>query len=468
MKQEKRHKTIRDMKSLKNIRHLVFTTMVIIGIVVAAVIILFQAQVYKINDNVAAYTNQYLEDIINESTQRIESDIQCNFTVMEVIAAQIAESENFYGSDIVTMLSEQIEKLQAKSFNIISRTGSGLDGQPILDDILSVDCVKQAFQGENTISDVVTLEDSQEILFQVPIYQQGQIKAVLQIGYDLSSFAQVVGETVLGKKAATFIVQTDGTLVSRPESAAGLTNLFDLLENLTMEENGEIQQLKRDIENGESGNLTLGSDNYKRYICYSQIGINGWGVVTIMSASVVESNIYDVSSQAEHIGEGVIIIFVLLIAYIIFVFYRLYKNNTINYQRYQIAAQQSSNIIFEYYPASKEAYHTEKWIEKMGYEPVDTDYITNMTKGDVVVPEDKEIFESLFEELENGAELVEKQVRIYDKDKNPILFLIKASTIKNRRGQISKVIGRYIDVDRMRSIASLKEPQNEAPNEETV
>lgn len=445
------------MKNIKNVKKLVLLSMTIMVIVVTAVIVLFQVNLYRIDKKVSEYTSQYLKDIMYESAESIKAGIQRNFTVMEVMAALTAGYNDMYNDDVAEMLEEESKKMGAVDYNVISRNGTGIAGKAVIDNVLEQECVKRAFQGENTVSDIVTVGDKQEIVFNVPIYQKGQIKAVLQFGYDLGKFAELVKDTALSRKADTFITQKDGTLVSRPESVKGGSNLFALLQGLVEDENDAIKKLQKEIENGDTGALTIGKEKYKRYICYNHISENGWYVVTIMSAKVVENNIYDVSERAESIGQGVILIFVLLIGYIFFVFVWLYTNTKMNTKRYQIVAEQSSNIIFEYYYETGEAYHTDKWYEKLGYPPVEKNYIENMTKGDIVVPEDKEVFESVFEELRHGTELVEKRVRIYDKNQNPIWFSIKASVIKNRKGKISKVIGRYIDIDnRVRTLAYLK------------
>ncbi len=433
--------------TIKNMKNMVRFSIALIAITVAAVIILFQVNLYHIDQKVSEYTSRYLNDIIEESKDSIEFGIQSDFSVLETVSAMIAEHENLYGLEVSEILKEQAEKNGAAYYNVISRSGDGLPDIPIAAQILDQNYMKEAFQGNNTVSDIVVMTEEQEILFNVPVYQKGQIRAVLQFGYNLESFAGLFENNALGRKADTFVIQTDGTLVSRPGSVKGGTNLFSLLENLIMEDSSAIADLKTAIRSGEEGSLIVGKDRYKRYLCYTQIPENGWYVVTIMSANVVENNIYDVSERAEALGEGVILIFVLLLIGVLYLFVRLYFHTKINSERYQIVAEQSGNIIFEYNYDTEEAYHNYKWYDKLGYEPISENYISGMTSGEVIVPEDKEVFESIFVELRHGAKMVEKRVRIYDKDKNPIWFTVKASGICDRKGRIYKVIGRYIDVD---------------------
>lgn len=436
------------MKNQKETRTIAILTCLVLIAVVASVGYVFNLYSEKINSKVSDYKNQYLSDVMDESAERIAAKINENFSALEVLSLLIGEYEDITSSEVDQMLSQHINGITANKYNVIKKDGTSI--KPLnQENYIENSHIEKALKGSGAISDIIVSEDEmmREIIFVVPIYNGPQIVGALELSYNLETFAKLTGDVVLSKKADIFIIQKDGTLVSRPETATSGANIFSILESIMVDEGSVIKSLRNNIEKDLTGNLVIGEDKYKRYICYNHIPENDWYVVTIMSANVVENDIYIVSELAVELGKMIIAVFVLLIIYLMIVYLRTIMNTRLNYKRYRIVADQSSSIIFEYNYDKDRAFHTSKWREKFGYEPFETNYIENMTKEDVIVPDDVEAFESLFQQLRQGRSLVEKEIRIYDKDKVPRWILMKATAIR-KHGKIKKIIGRYIDIDK--------------------
>jgi|GEM_PF-4240621 len=437
------------MKALKGNKKIIWLSLTIITLVIISVLVVFSFYKNRIDTKVNNYIDQYLSDVMDESVERISVRINENFKALEVLALFISEYDDIKSDEVVDMLSKQARITLVNQYNVITPDGKGINGYTDIENILEQDFVQKAFNGERSVSDIITSMNNQEqeVVFNVPIFKGTEVVGILQFEYYLETFAELMGDSVLDKKADTFITQLDGTLVSRPETASGGSNIYTLLENIMIGDAKTIEKLKSKINNGETGTIVIGEEKYKRYICYNHITANDWYAITIMSANVVENNILDVSTMGIEIGQAIITIFVLLIFYIFAIYIHAALNTRLNYQKYKIVAEQSNSIIFEYNYEKDTAITNTKWEEKLGYEPVDTEYISKMTTGEIVVAEDIEIFESIFEELRQGKDIVQKEIRIYNKEMNPVWHIMKASSIKNRKGRIIKVIGRYINID---------------------
>ena len=438
------------MNKLKENKKIIWLTVVIITLVIVAVVVVFNVYKSRIEKKVSTYVNQYLSDVMDESAERISVKINENFKTLEALSMFIREYDDMQCEEIKSMLDKQIQGALVKRYNVITKDGKEILNNSHIKNLMEQDFVKEAFNGKNTISDIniSSQTEEKEIIFSVPIYKGNQVAGILQFAYNLDAFAELIGDTVLNKKTETFIMQADGTLVSKPKTVSGDSNFYHLLGSAMINEPKAIERLKSNIKNGETGTLVIGEDKYKRYICYNQIPENNWYAITIMSAGVVEGDISDISIMSAEIGQSIIIIFVLLIIYIFAVYLRSSVNTRLNSQRYKLVAEHSNSIIFEYNYKKDTAFHNSKWKENLGYDPIESDYFKEMTGGNIIVPEDVEAFESVFEELRQGRELVEKEIRIFDKDKNPIWHKMKAGSIKKRSGKITKIIGRYINVDK--------------------
>lgn len=115
------------------------------------------------------------------------------------------------------------------------------------------------------------------------------------------------------------------------------------------------------------------------------------------------------------------------------------RTNKINKRRYFLMSDQMENIVFDYSVKKNTIYCSEKWQELFGYKVELENPQEEMLK--YVFEEDKEKFTQSIEELKNGQEKIEENVRILDKDGQAVECHIKLFAIKAKKGKIAKLIG---------------------------
>lgn len=398
-----------------------------------------------VNDN----TTDLLQQIIDESIAVISIKMDDAFNKMEGMAAFIGQYDDIQCREVLDALETQTSNDILMFSGVIGIDGAGvtINGENFQADFQDL-YFEEALSGERSISSVLYSEEyNQEyIILAVPISQDGKIVGILQCAYDIKVFTGLIGDTSIGRKGTTFIAQSNGTLVSRPEAIGNYTNLFELLDSFGSNKK-RINKLKKQIQNGESDIVTLNAGKYKRYVCYTTIPATEWHAVSIVSASAIENVTAKITDYALILSIGITVVFSLYIAYWFGVNYINSRKMHMKEQRYHIVANQSDSIVFEYNWRNKTAYHTHKWEEKFGYSPVDEDYIENMVSQDVVFKEDAETFKNIFNRLEdNGTEYEEDYVRINDVNKNPIQCKIRATAIRNKKNHIIRVVGKILEI----------------------
>ncbi len=437
------------MKTLKENSKLIWLTALILLSVVSLVLVSFTNTSKKVNRKVSKYINQYMTDIMNENADNIAVKINGNFKTLEALSLVIASQDDLKSDAVRDLLNAEQEQNKMK-LNLVFEDGTSLNEALACEDMASQHFLKSAFNGKNTVSDIVMAKNSKEkeILFCVPVTGKDQkVNAVLMSAYNIQEFTEIIGASVFNGKADSFIAQQDGTLVAKPETVAA-DNIFTMLKSIVMEEEKTVSKLQKSFANGDTGLLVIGEGKYKRYICYTKVPENNWYSVTIMTANAVESDISNVSALSTDFGKRLIFVFILLLLYMFIIYTRANAKTKMAFKRYKIVAEQSENVVFEYNYGKGNCVFNNVWEEKFGY-PVHMDhFIKEMIHNKMIVREDIEVFESAFEELRSGVDTIKKEVRIYDKHHSPLWHEMMMTAIRNRKGKIIKVIGRLLDIDK--------------------
>lgn len=437
------------MKNVRKFLKKINMKFVLLFMIIIFVSVSFSYYKENIETVVNNNTSELLQQIIDEGTDFISIKVDDSFSKMEAMASFIGQYDDIQCKEVLDALSAQNENDLLMFSGVIKLDGSGvtINGETFQADFQDW-YFEEALSGERSISGVLKSHslNGEYIILAVPISQNGSITGVLQCAYDIKMFTGLIGETTIGKKGTTFIAQSDGTLVSRPDAIGKYTNLFDLLDSFSNDK-VRIEKLKKQIQKNESDILTFNTGKYKRYVCYSTIPSTEWHAVSIVSASEIEDVTDKITRYALILSVGITVVFTIYIAYWFIVNYINGKRMHMKEQRYHIVANQSDSIVFECNWIDKTVYHTHKWEEKFGYPPVTENYLENMIEQGIVYDEDKDRFLGIFKRLEeDGSEYEEDFVRINNADKKPVQCKIRATAIRNRKNKIIRVVGKVLEI----------------------
>lgn len=272
----------------------------------------FRESVQKqINKN----TKLYLSSMVSESLEKIHMKINDEFIVLNTMAL-FYDGEDAIDLDITRNMLENV----IKTHNFV--------GVRILDDkqneviafgnnipFDSEEFFNNTLKGNSSISEIIVDEENEieYINLAVPIYNDKKVIGLVSCNYEINSFTQITDTSSFGQMGTTLISQEDGTLVSRPKSIGKNTNLFILLDSISINNEKSIQKLKKSITNGQSGIITYGEGKHKRYICYDVVPDTKWYSVSIVSANAIEPVAKKVSSLALHLAYKISAIFAIYI-----------------------------------------------------------------------------------------------------------------------------------------------------------
>ena len=436
------------MKKIRENGRLIWLTTFVVTLVIISVFFTLRIYTQKINEKVESYTSHYLTDIMQENTQRISQKLESNFQVLDTLAISVGRYDDPLGEDVKNLLADSVGDMKAKKLDVVIKNGQSLQGETETADMLKQEYFIKAFNGKNTVSDIITsrLDDSKEIIFNVPVIgKKGNIVAVLQGIYDIEGFSDVIGDSVFSDKADTFILQQDGNLVTKP-SNVNAKNMFSLLQIVAPDKQNVIAKLEHEIKVGNTGFYVIGEGSQKRYICYNRISLNNWYSVTIMTYNAVEQDISQVSRMGNNIRNTVIGILVVLIICIFVLYIRAWNKASFNTQRYKVMAALSDNVIFEYDCGNHTAIFNDVWETTYDQKVQMHDFMKEMIESHVIAQMDEEGFQKAFQEIEHGSDGISKEIRLINKNGETVWNRLDMIAMKNKKGENTRIIGQFANI----------------------
>lgn len=265
------------------------------------------------------YVDRYIKALMDETNYKTEIKIDEKFSFLSTIAECISESD-FKDTDDINKCIDIIRKTEGSNYVYLTIDEEVFGDKPFNLIFMEEDYYKRSMEGERGISEIKVANNTEYVMFSVPVFKNDKVIGVLQCGYDINVFENLIENSAFNKKGETFVAQNDGILITRPESIGDSTNLFELLSRVESGSEKTLKKLKTKLENGVSGvvQYETGKSKNKRYICYYNIPKCNWYAVTIASESAIDPQAVKIIKASSYLLGEIIASFVVYVGAIVF------------------------------------------------------------------------------------------------------------------------------------------------------
>ncbi|MCD8119522.1 MAG: cache domain-containing protein [Lachnospiraceae bacterium] len=293
----------------------------ILFILVVAVMILAFADFYdKVEAKQETSRETYLTNIANEEVSRLNLKLDGYFDEMDLIAAFVTAYDDITDDAVVDILTLYKENHDPVEVDVVLQNGSGLMETSVIDDITEYDFFYDAFDGKGGIyGGMTTTAGENSVLFVYPVEIDGEVLACFLAAFPESEFEDFAEGSIFASQTSNFIVQSDGTLISKTSGIGNNTNLFDVL-NASEATAGISKSLETQMAKRSSGILTYGSGDSLRYILYEPLSQGDLYMVVMLSASVIESSSSYIADCGTRLGIIIVLANVVFDVWLMFIF----------------------------------------------------------------------------------------------------------------------------------------------------
>ncbi len=234
-----------------------------------------------------------LVQMAKDGSRIVEKQVARYLDVMETIArnSQISDMSKPW-EDKLKVLTEEVKKNGYVRMTVVDLDGNGRTTDGNTNNLSDREYFKRASKGERIISDPLVSKNDNMIVvvYAVPIYDKGQIAAVLTAAVSAETISEITDGIKYGEHGNTFIINGKGTVVSH-EDRSMVMDMYNSFEKLQEDPSlKELVDLHKRMVDGETGNGSYSFKGSEKLMGFTPIpGLDWYLGVTAPQSEIYES-----------------------------------------------------------------------------------------------------------------------------------------------------------------------------------
>ena len=259
----------------------------------------------------------HLVEIFHQANQTLYNMVSVNWSRMRMWEPYLETAKN--EADIEAYVNQAREESNFTDFYFISRNGDymTLEGQRGYLD-LRAQLSDLILKRQPVVTNSVVPDQPEIMVFATPStpgrYRGFEYEAIA-ITFNNSDMVETLKISAFDGQASTFAVLPDGRIVMNNGSAdlKGIHNFFALLERSDDLTNEDIIDLKKDFLEGNPGVLSCDIDGREYYMVYESADFQGWMVLGVVPADVVNASMNKLQSTTMLVVGGIAVVLAVLL-----------------------------------------------------------------------------------------------------------------------------------------------------------
>ena len=256
-------------------------------------------------------TQSYVQDVSYQLADGITARMKSNQQDMELLADSLVQTKERDIAALLTHKAQQIPDFDA--FAWIDQQGNTMIAGEGIVSSLEYPGIENAFAGENS----VTCIEGQNILYAVPVYQNGEVGGVLAGIRGKGNMQELIQPKSFQGRGMTCIINRDGEVIISPTDLKPFQQLDSIFKS--DEETAEkIQNMRIDLGRGRDGAFRFRTtDGIDLILCYHTLEIEDWVLLTLVPADLIAGEAGSYIFWTFLTVAGIIILFALFLLAII-------------------------------------------------------------------------------------------------------------------------------------------------------
>lgn len=274
------------MRIFKNFNSIKTKMILLLGFIILSVSIGMGLMSYYIaSQALTGNLNQMLPKMAEESAVLLESNINKNFELLDMIQYNIKDSTLTVEQKLLKL------KIQEVKGKYLLLGNADLKGKLMTSsekeiNVEELEVYQKALKGEKAVSEPVKdtfgisgiSESSLIIIYADPIKVGGKVESVLVAVKSGNDFSTLVNDINFGKTGKAFMINENGEMIANNN----LSLVFDKINIITEAENDKsLRQFAKLLTFMNAGNSGTGEYTYngvKMYAGYAPVGTTGWSI----------------------------------------------------------------------------------------------------------------------------------------------------------------------------------------------
>lgn len=428
---------------------LLIGSLILTGIVVAVMLRMYQnrnSQIFNslVEENLTSIHKGQVTEI-NDSIREVQKLVGAIAEIYEKSDAADHELNGLYQEaveelDILYEMDYYPAELLRES--LVAKDTSGK----------SKELITRLLSGEGILSDVFQskqLKGEYAICAMKPVEKNGEVTGVVCGFIKAEELIQVTMRQDY-EWTSNLLVLKDGSLILDADSYyGGEENLFTELEDMEIAED-KIEAIHAALRLGETTLITMDSPREGQFfIMTTALDYNGWILLSMTHSNEVKKYSVSIMDNTQLLIVSLLVFLAVLLSGAAWIYFQQRERLLRNQARYELLAQFSDTILFEYDCIARSLVFTPNIADHFDVRPEDVRYpFDDKQKFSILHPDDvatlREMLESMAAAAKDRTE--EADVRFLNKNGEYRWMHCQAQLIRDSRGKVVMVVGKFSDI----------------------
>lgn len=418
------------------------------GIMVAVMLKMYQGRNAQIFNSLV---EENLTSIHKGQVAEIDDSIQEVQKLVDGIA-QIYESLDSSDLELNSLYRVAVEQLDILS-DIEYYSADILKEELSKEDTSKQDkkVIERLLNDESVISDVFSskqLAGAYAISVMRPVKRAGEIVGVV-CGFIKADELMKITMRQDYEWTSNFLITQDGSLIiDKDIYYGGEENLFRDLEDMDISKN-KIEEVRDGLQSGKTSLVTIDSPREGQFfIMTTGLQYNGWILLSMTHSNEVKGYSVSIMKNTRLLIVSLLVFLIVLLTGTAGIYVQQKERLLRNQARYELLAQFSDTILFEYDCSARSLAFTPNIVDHFDVRPEDIRYpFDEAQKFNLLHPDDVERLRNMLKSMvETGTEQMEEDVRFLNKNGDYRWMHCQAQLLLDRRGRAVMVVGKFSDV----------------------
>ncbi|MEG1776739.1 MAG: sensor domain-containing diguanylate cyclase [Clostridia bacterium] len=264
-----------------------------------------------------------LIEIGRQQSAYLEDKINVEFDCLETFAATIADPALGKDANSLRPYMQIVQRIGEFSLvGVVNTKGLAITtmNEPV--NIADRSYFQQALAGQRAIEYITTgkLVAAPRMIIAVPIVKNDEITGVVYGSFSNALLSNLLYSSVYGGETYSCIVTAEGKHVASSKKSHSIDcgNIFQMLQDTTIEHSFSAEQLKLDLSEKRSNTFSILVENQRRYIVYRPLPFCGFQLFAGVAADIVEQTNTYIDRRAlvlsgELIALGILMVFAVIV-----------------------------------------------------------------------------------------------------------------------------------------------------------
>lgn len=277
--------------------------LLLLAVVLLLVVMSFVEFTLRLNTELSQSTDLFLHEVSSANANVLRTQIDGQFALLNYISLRLGVlTEEEFGK-VIPMMSDAVASGGFYRMAVAASDGIGYTSDGKVSDVSGRDYFQRAMLGESSVSSplISNIDNLPCIALAVPVRKNGQVVGVLRGMYSVEGFAELLLSANFSGIGYAQVIEPSGNILVSGNAVPGQRfseNIFNFYDEVSFSDRMTPEILQSSLRENRIVSFSYHLNGQRRIARYQPLGVNDWYIVSVVDASLLDSQVDAVTRNA--------------------------------------------------------------------------------------------------------------------------------------------------------------------------